>query len=116
MAKQIIDMKEELQRARLDFHVLQRIDCTREENKAYSEMIKNGEPLPAGVYQYRNSATGNYLNSFYTIWDSGLNDAEKGEIIQYQKLYYLKTIKNCLVFFVVMSIIAAIGWLVLLLP
>ena len=114
MAKEKLDLRDELRQIRFDMNFLQRIDCTKEENKAYSKMIKNGESLPDGVYQYRDSY-GNNIESFYTIFDSGLTDAEKQEYIQYQKLLHIITIKNCVVFFTVLTIISLIATIILLL-
>lgn len=114
MAKEKQDLREELQQLRFDMKFLQKIDCTKEENKAYSKMIKNGEALPNGVYQYRDSSSGEYISSFYTVWEPELTDAEKREYIQYQELLHIKTIKNCALFFTTLAVISLIVSLLLL--
>ena len=115
MAKEKMDIKKELQQLRFDMNFLQKIDCTKEENKTYQKLLKNGESLPNGVYQYKDPTTGEYIPSFYTIWDPELTDAEKQEYIQYQELLHIKTIKNCAVFFTVLTIISLVATVILLL-
>ncbi len=114
MAKEKLDLRNELQQLRFDMNFLQKIDCTKEENKTYKQMLKNGESLPVGVYQHRDSTTGDYFDSFYTVWDPELTDAEKQEYIQYQELLHIKTIKNCALFFTVLTIISLVATVVLL--
>jgi len=113
MAKEKLDLRNELQQLRFDLGFLQKIDCTKEENNTYKKMLKNKESLPNGVCQYRDSS-GTY-DSFFTVWDSGLTDAEKQAYIQYQELLLIKNtntliykIKNCVVFFTVLTVISLI--------
>jgi len=103
MAGEIIDLKKELNSLRFDMNFRQRINCSEEENNKYFKMTKNGESLPDGVYQYEDDSY-----HFYTIYDSGLTDAEKNELIQYKKLAYIKTIKNCIVFITLLPVISLI--------
>ncbi len=115
MAKEKLDLRNELQQLRFDMNFLQKIDCTKEENKTYKQMLKNGESLPDGVYQHRDSTTGEYIDSFYTVWDPDLTDTEKQEYIRYQEFLHIKTIKNCVVFFTVLTIISLVATVILLL-
>ena len=115
MAKEKMDLRNELQQLRFDMNFLQKIDCSKEESKTYKKKLKNGESLPDGVYQYRDSTTGEFIDSFYTVWDPELTDAEKQEYIQYQKLLHIKTIKNCVLFFTVLTIISLVATVILLL-
>lgn len=94
---------------------LQKIDCSKEENREYSNILKNGGSLPEGVCQYKDSITGEPLHEFYTVYDSGLSDSEKQEYIQYQSLLHLKTIKNCVVFFTVLTVISLVAAILFLL-
>lgn len=115
MAKEKLDLKDELRQLRFEMKFLQKIDCTKEENKTYQEMLKNGESLPNGIYQYKDLTTGDFIPSFYTVWDPELTDAEKQEYIQYQELLHLRTIKNCVVFFTILTIISILATIFLLL-
>lgn len=113
MAKEKLDLRNILQQRRFDMNFLQKIDCNEKENKTYREMLKNGDSLPNGVHQYKDSA-GGYSGYFYTVWDSDLTDAEIMEYIQYHEFLHIKTIKNCAVFFVILTIISLIANVVLL--
>ncbi len=117
MANYIIDLRKELIRHRYQINLLQRISCAKIENKKYKALLKKGEKLPDGVYQYFDSETGEPTNSFYTIYDAGseLSEDEKHEYIQYKMMEYIRTIKNCVVFFTVLTVVSLILTLILLL-
>lgn len=110
----IYDIKNELQWLRIDMKFLQQVKCSREECEKYIAMLNNGQSLPEGVYQYVNDM-GNGIGVFYRIYDSGLSDAEKQEYIQCKKLAHIKTIKNCIVFFTVLTAISLLVTLIALL-
>lgn len=95
MAKRV---KDELLAYRLEFGVVDKKQCTQEENKLYSELLKEGKPLPKGVFKYVDLD-----NWFYTVEGDELNDAEKSEYLAYKQLNMLKTIKNCVLFFTVLA-------------
>lgn len=54
MAKEPIDMKKNLQNIWLDMHFLQDIACSKEENKQFRQLKKNGEALPDGIREYQD--------------------------------------------------------------
>lgn len=113
MAKEKQDLRKDLEQCRFDMGFLQKIDCSYEENKKYAKMLKAGEQLPDGVYQIKDYNTGEPINSFYTIYDPKLTAEEKNEYIQYRNYLNIKTIKNCMVFFTVLTVISLIGAVVL---
>lgn len=109
-----INLRDELKRYKNQFGLLQRIPCTKEENKEYHEILKNGGVLPEGIYPYLN-----YLNEsdnntipfeFYTVLDTDLTESEIEEYLTYKKLDLIKTIKNCVVFFTTLAVIGLIVW------
>ncbi|MGN0617973.1 MAG: hypothetical protein ACI4J7_03015 [Ruminiclostridium sp.] len=114
MATKIVDMKYELRKLRFKMKFIQDIECTNEENKKYAEILKNGGQLPEGVFQYKNDE-GELIDLFYTVYDSGLTNEEKNEYIQYKKLTYIKTIKNCIVFFTAIAAISILFDIIILL-
>ena len=114
MPKEIVDLKKQLRELRFDMQFLQNIDCSENENKAYSELIKSGGSLPEGVLQ-RKTESGVYYDEFYTVYDAGLSNEEEQEYIQYQTFLHIKTIKNCIVFFTSLTAISLIATVVLLL-
>lgn len=108
MSEPLTDVQKELRKKRFEFGLFQDVECSDEDTQTYKTMLKNGEPLPEGVAQYKDSQTGEYMESFYTVRDSGLTDAEKQEYLKYVELSYMKTIKNCVVFLTSLVIISLI--------
>ena len=75
-------------------------------------MIKDGEPLPDGIFQYKDQ-TGTPVDSFYTIYKADLDEKERLEYFILKQSLNIRTIKNCVVFF---TVLAVIFLLLLLLP
>ena len=99
------EMKRELRKLRLKHDLIEKTDCTPEENSAFSETKAKGETLPENVFEYLgDDGTGN--GTFYKVSDTGLTDAEKAEYIQLKQSRDITIIKNCTVFF---AALAALG-------
>lgn len=90
----------ELNTLKLEFGLLQRFDCDYKSNREYKELRKNGQPLPDGIYQAPENN-----DKFYTIQECGLTEQEIEEYIKLKKLGFLRTIKKCVLFFAVLTII-----------
>lgn len=109
MAKDFVDLRRELNQMQIDLNFLQKTDCSNSENQKYLNDQKNGNQLPKNVIQYRSTSTGEYLNEFYTVKDSGLTEDERRLYIELKKLEHIKTIKNCILFFTVTAVIGLIA-------
>ena len=107
MAKQKIDIKQKLRSYQFEFDLLQKIPCTKEENSAYLTLLKANQPLPEGVYRYEYES-GIESDEFYTIYEPELTADEIAEYLTYKKLHMLKTIRNCVVFFAVLTIVSLV--------
>ena len=114
MAKEKVDLRWELLEYKEQFDLIQKIPCTKEENKAYTQLLKTGKPLPENVRQYDYS-TGMDYEEFYTLYIPDLTDSEIAEYLTYKKLSLLNTIKNCVLFFTILTIIGLVGWLLIIL-
>lgn len=112
MAKEKMDLRLALEEYKEKFDLIQKIPCTREENKAYSQMLKNGQPLPQGVI--KDEYAGEGYAEFYTVYTPDLSEKEIQEYLTYKKLALLNTIKNCVLFFTVLTIIGLVSGLLLL--
>ena len=114
MSKGIIDIRKEIHYAKLHAKLLQKIDCSKEENKQYMQLINEGGALPEGVYRDVD-LDGIELETFYTVYDPQLTEKEQQEYIALMQYEELKTIRKCVVFFTVLaSIAAAIGlWIII---
>lgn len=109
MAKDFVDLRRESNQMQFDLNFLQRTDCSNSENQKYLNDQKNGKPLPKNVIQYRSTLTGEYINEFYTVKDSGLTEDKRCLYIELKKLEHIKTIKNCVLFFTVIAVIGLIA-------
>ena len=110
-SKEKINPKAELQNLRQEYRLSQRVPCSKEDNKKYAQMVKDGQPLPSGVYDYKYENT---ESEYYTIYTPDISADELAELLAYKKLGYLRTIKNCAVYFVVLSVIALCAYLIIL--
>lgn len=108
MAKRKIDLKEELRDIYFDVNLLQKIDCSKEDNKKYKQMLQNGENLPQGVFEYKYELDNAGTGDFYTIHKPELTPEERLEYITFKQLKMLNTIKNCVVFFSTLTVISMV--------
>jgi len=85
-----------------------RENCSDEENKEYSELF-NDYKLPLEVFIDENYTE----NHFYKISKSDLTDDEIKILIALKQSDNIKTIKNCLVYFVVISVLSIIAGIII---
>ena len=103
MRSEIFNIREQLTQFRYDHGLIQQIECSKEDRKAYKELLKNGGKLPDGVFESDDDP-----GYFYTIYKADLSHNELEEYLSYKKIRLLKSIKDCAVFFVVLTVIALI--------
>jgi len=99
------EMKRELRKLRLKHDLIEKTDCTPEENSAFSEIKAQQGILPENDFEYLGD-DGTGKGTFYKVSDTGLTDAEKEEYIQLKQSRDIAIIKNCTVFF---TVLAALG-------
>ena len=109
MAKEKRNLRDELRSYKFEFDLLQKIPCSKQENKDYQNLLKNGGVLPEGVYAYVYDNGETSTTEFYTIYETDLTESEISEYLTYKKLSLIKTIKNCIMFFTVLTIIGMIA-------
>lgn len=107
MAKEKIDLRAELREHKYEFDLLQKIPCTKEENQKYRKLVREKQSLPEGVYADCDYDVS--LMEFYTIYEPDLSAAEIQEYLTYKQLSLIRTIKNCVVFFTVLTVIGLIA-------
>ena len=113
MAKEKVDLRYTLNEFKEKFDLIQKIPCTKEENKHYAAMQKSGQALPQGVYVYEYTSVDDYAE-YYTVYIPDLTSDEIQEYLTFKKLSILNTIKNCVLFFTILTIIGLVGTLLLL--
>ncbi|MBQ6839736.1 MAG: hypothetical protein IJO45_03480 [Oscillospiraceae bacterium] len=109
MAKEKINLRDELRSYKFEFDLLQQIPCTKQENKQYEKILKDGGTLPAGVHGYVYEGGEPSTTDFYTVYETDLTESEIREYLTYKQLSLIKTIKNCVLFFTVLTILGMIA-------
>ena len=101
------NIKEELLDYKLKSGLLEKRDCTPEENQQYNNILANNGTIPENIcaYVYDNSEA---PLEFFELIDTDLTQEEKKTFIALKQLNYLKTIKNCLLYFTISSIVATL--------
>ena len=102
------DIKKELFRLKVDFDIIQRCFCSEDEEKEMRMLENNKQPLPGDIHIDEDDG------SHYRFVNVNLSKEEIDELLLLRQLKYLKTIKNCLVFFVSLIIISFICSLLLI--
>jgi hypothetical protein len=98
--------RDEMRALLCDLGALIKQPCTDEENKQYDVLKKQKQELPEDVYPYEQS------DGYYRLVKSDLADDEINRLMLLKQTQYLCSIRNCLFFFVVLSVIAIILTLV----
>ena len=105
MAKEKVDLRKELRSYKFEFNLLQKIPCSKQENRNYQKLLKEGKTLPKDVFSYTYQTGETSTTDFYTVYEADLSEAEIAEYLTYKKLSLLRTIKNCAVFFTILAVI-----------
>ena len=108
MANEKISLINELNECRAEFGLTEKVPCSLGDNKKFIDIISNGGQLPQNIYRYKDETTGAFLDEFYYSKPIDLTPSEVEEYLTYKKLKLLKTIKNCAVFFTVLTIISLV--------
>lgn len=115
MAKEIIDLRKKLRSHKFEFDLLQKIPCSNNENKEYSQLLRESGSLPDGVFPYIYENSEISSTDFYTIYQTDLTESEINEYLTYKQLSLIRTIKNCVLFFTILTVIGMVAYLILLL-
>ncbi|MBQ2719691.1 MAG: hypothetical protein IJF73_06450 [Clostridia bacterium] len=97
--------KSDLNRLKFSLGISQKVQCSEEKTEEYRKLISEGQALPDGVFCENANDTPEYA-CFYTVQDAPLTKEELAEYLQYKQLRSIITIKNCVVYFTVISIIS----------
>lgn len=93
----------ELNKFRIDHGVIIKESCSKEDDKKYRELIKNGKSLPSNIIEDPSRK-----GWFYNISKESLDDKDLSEYIGFKTLDSINYIKNTIVLILVVNIIVAI--------
>lgn len=100
-------LRNSLNNLRQEFQITQKLPCSKEDEKKYSQLIAEGHALPDNIVVSKDYGMGNeVIYRFYVVKDSGLSSDEMSEYIMLKQLQNIRTIKNCVVFFTILSVIS----------
>ena len=114
MQKEKINLRDELRSYKFEFDLLQQIPCSKQENREFQKLLKEGGVLPEGVFAYVYDSGEISKTEFYTIYETDLTESEITEYLTYKKLNLIRTIKNCVMFFTVLTIIAMVAYFIII--
>ncbi len=107
-----MELANELLELKYKLGILQRTDCTWEEDDKYRSLLRENKPLPDGILYDAPSDGSLELPHFYKVQKANLSKEELAEYVQYKQLKSIVTIKNCLVFFTVLTILSLVGGII----
>ena len=101
------DLKKELRENMIELDFIQKQWCTKEEEKEIKMLRKEKKDLPEGIIQDTD-------DSHFRWVESNLSNDEINHLLKLRQTLYLRTIKSCMIFFVVLAAISLICTLRLL--
>ena len=107
MDSNILDMKDEFYTLRKKAGLVVESDCSEEDNRRYAQMEKEGMALPKGVYRYGDFPDED--SEYYTVCEADLTEAQVREYLMLKQCRLLNTIKNCVMFFTILTIIGMVS-------
>lgn len=113
MAEEIVDLKEKLLQCKFEANIFQKIDCSITEDKEFKDLLNSNQRLPDGIYEYVD-ADGTKMGKFYRRYETDLNQDELNLLLNLKQISYLKSIKNSMIFFVVLTVISLLCSIVLI--
>lgn len=92
----------------VDFYVIEKKVFSKEESKEFKVLMKNKMPLPEDICYDQSTGL------FFKIIHNEISDMKLNQLLMYKKLSYLRSIKNSMLFFVGITILSAIAWLIII--
>ena len=103
-------LKEDYTKLKLYLGILEEQPCTEEESEQYKKLLQAGQSLPPNVHSVDPYNDGDIeCFTFYTLEETKLSPEDQEKYVQYKQLRTLITIKNCMLFFTILSITSIIG-------
>ena len=102
-------VKEKLNSYKLTYGLLHKKECTAEETKRYKRIVNEKGILPSNVFPYYDYEHEGEVTGFYRIVPADLTEEEISEYLKFKKLDMIQTIKNCVLFFTIMTVISIVA-------
>ena len=100
------DLRSEIKRLSYDLDLIELEECSAEEIKEFSKLKKDKQPLPDCIISEGPGF-------FYRVKENDLNNDELETLLTLRRTKYLRTIKNCALFFAIMSVFSILVFFIL---
>ncbi len=100
------DLRAELREMRFALDLTQKVYCNKDEEKSLRKMKKEKLPLPDDIKIDDDGF-------FYRHIDTDLSEQEIEQLFSYRQITYLRSIKNSMLFFVILATISIIALLII---
>lgn len=108
-------LRRELDRYYLEYDIKKQEDLSEAENSRLADRVKAGEELPAGTFEYEDENNNvKHTYRYYRVANSDVSPEEMLDYIALRQLTHIRTIKNCVVFFVIAACIGLVAALVMM--
>ena len=97
------ELKSELKERQIKLGLIPKIYCDGDETVTFNKLTVNKQPLPKGVWR---DDTG-----YFRCGEPDLSEDEIRQLLLLRQIQYLGTIKNCVLYFVVLSVVILITYL-----
>lgn len=97
-------LRNKLREKRIKYGLLEQIPCNNEETDKIEQQKEKGKQLPINI----EAKEVFYKTYYYIDKQSDLTESEKTELLAYYQLDGINTIKNSVLFFLILKIIALI--------
>lgn len=97
------ELKSELKERQIKLGLIPKIYCDGDETVTFNNLTVNKQPLPKGVWR---DDTG-----YFRCGEPDLSEDEIRQLLLLRQIQYLGTIKNCVLYFVVLSVVILITYL-----
>lgn len=91
------ELKSELKKQQIKLGLIPKIYCDGDETVTFNNLLAKRQPLPKGVWR---DDTG-----YYRCGEPDFSENEIRQLLLFRQIQYLRTIKNCAVYFVVLLIV-----------
>ena len=98
------DMKAQLHQYRIIAGLVEKTECSMDENTNFVRLLNENKHLPDGIFQSK-IASGEAIDYFYRLSEPKLTADELTEYLLHKQTASLGLIKNCLIYFTAISAI-----------
>lgn len=98
----MMDLYEELEKIKVELGITQKVYCSKDEEEEFEQLKKANQPLPENV------EVDNMGGLHFRYVKTDMSNEEIKELFLYRQTKYLESIKNSMIFFVILTLVSLI--------